>query len=447
MVNNYNTFDTSIGRISIESSLKHATAYGGIIPLLDYGKKIGLIDLLEKHITVSKQGGTYPLPEVATALILGRILGIERIHHFEEIEEETLLKRFFQWEKLPDYTTYYKDLQRFETAQDIEGFKEVNEELTKRILLDQSHVILDFDSSVNTVYGDQEGAEVGYNPGNPGKKSMHPIYVFEASSRLCLYAKLRNGKAYTSDGMIEAAEESLKHVCSTASIMARFDKGFPNEKHLLYFEEYHDPNTGYPKEILYVGKLKLYKNLVRKGLEKAWCRVYEGTKIIEWTEITHQAQTWSKPRRVILIRTAEASDFEEPYLSEEFLWEYQALVTNMIDSGDEVWRFYNHRASMENYIKESKNGFASDQVSGDDFYANFADLWLKMIAYNIHILFCKEVCPPAYSFYTIERFRRTFWRIPAVLVTHARQWKLKLSDTFTRFSSWLILLQTVHKLE
>ncbi|WP_442961175.1 hypothetical protein [Pseudogracilibacillus sp. SO30301A] len=51
---------------------------------------------------------------------------------------------------------------------------------------------------------------------------------------------------------------------------------------------------------------------------------------------------------------------------------------------------------MENYIKESKNGFGSDQVSGEDFYANFADLWLKMIAYNIHILFCKEVCPPAY---------------------------------------------------
>lgn len=132
--------------------------------------------------------------------------------------------------------------------------------------------------------------------------------------------------------------------------MARFDKGFPNEKHLLYFEEYRDPGTGFPKEILYVGKLKLYRNLVKKGLEKTWCRVYEGTKIIEWTGIEHQAQTWSKPRRVILIRMAEASDFEEPYLSEEFLWEYQALVTNMKDSGDEVWRFYNHRASMENYI-------------------------------------------------------------------------------------------------
>ncbi|MEI3614396.1 hypothetical protein [Pseudogracilibacillus sp. SO30301A] len=88
---------------------------------------------------------------------------------------------------------------------------------------------------------------------------------------------------------------------------------------------------------------------------------------------------------------------------------------------------------MENYIKESKNGFGS----GDNFYANFADLWLKMIAYNIHILFCKEVCPPAYSSYTIEKFRRVFWEVPAVLVTHARKWKLKLSSTFIRYPNWL----------
>lgn len=265
MVNNYNTYHTSIGRVSIEPTLEHATAYGGILPLLDYVRKIQLMDHLKDNLTVCKQGGKYPLHEVATALALGRVMGIERIYHFEDLEQETLLKRFFEWDKLPDYTTYYNDLQRFKTAEDVEGLKETNEELTKRVLSNQERVIVDFDSSVNTVYGNQEGAEVGYNSMNPGKKSMHPLYVFEGSSRLCLYAKLRNGKAYTSDGMIEAAEESLKHVRSTASIMARFDKGFPNEKHLLYFEEYRDPDTGFPKEILYVRKMKLYKNLVRKG--------------------------------------------------------------------------------------------------------------------------------------------------------------------------------------
>ena len=291
MVNNYNTFNTSIGRISIDSTLENATAYGGIIPLLDYIEKIKVTEHLEDNLSVRKQGGIFPLSTVFTAMIIGRLLGIERISHFEDIENETLLKRFFEWVKLPDYTTYYNDLQRFKDAEAIKGLSETNKLLIERILSKQNRVILDFDSSVNTVFGNQEGAEVGYNSMHPGKKSMHPLYVFDGISRLCLYAELRNGKTYTSNGMIDAATEALKHVCPDAKIMARFDKGFPNDTHLCFFEDYRDPDTGYPKEIPYVGKYKLYRNLVKKGLGEKWCRVYEGTKIIEWTEIEHQDKT------------------------------------------------------------------------------------------------------------------------------------------------------------
>src|SRR5690625_1529606 len=173
----------------------------------------------------------------------------------------------------------------------------------------------------------------------------------------------------------------------------------------------------------------------------------KGLKLSKWKEVEHQVQTWSKLRRVILIRTAEASDFDEPYLSEDFIWEYQMLVTNMDDDGDEIWRFYNHRASMENYIKESKNGFGSDQISNNDFYANYADLWLKMLAYNIYILFGLEICHSTNKRYTIARFRRKFLTIPGRLVSHARQMKLKLSDTFNYFPEWIRMLKRVHQLE
>src|SRR5690625_2142674 len=144
MVNHYNTFNTSIGRISIERTLENATAYGGIIPLLDYIEKIKLTNHLEEHLSVSKQGGKFPLATVSTILILGRLLGMERISHFEDIENETLLKRYFGCSKLPDYTTYYNDLQRFEKMEDMEGLSETNKLLTERVLSKQNRVILDF---------------------------------------------------------------------------------------------------------------------------------------------------------------------------------------------------------------------------------------------------------------------------------------------------------------
>src|SRR5699024_12430756 len=88
-------------------------------------------------------------------------------------------------------------------------------------------------------------------------------------------------------------------------------------------------------------------------------------------------------------------------------------------------------------FKESKNGFGSDQISNNGFYANYADLWLKMLAYNIYILFGLEICQSTHKRYTIARFRRKFLMIPARLVTHARRTNLKLSNTFNHFSEWL----------
>ena len=54
-----------------------------------------------------------------------------------------------------------------------------------------SEVILDLDSTVEIVYGDQSGAAKGTNPHKPGRKSYHPLLAFEGQSRLCLNAVLQ----------------------------------------------------------------------------------------------------------------------------------------------------------------------------------------------------------------------------------------------------------------
>src|SRR5690625_2049137 len=110
MVINYNIINTSIGRVTIEPNLKNATVFGVVIPLLDYMVEIEVTEILRQNLSVQKRGGIFALADVATTLIIGWLLGIDRTYHFEDIENEILLKRFFGWDKLPDYTTYYNDL-------------------------------------------------------------------------------------------------------------------------------------------------------------------------------------------------------------------------------------------------------------------------------------------------------------------------------------------------
>src|SRR3972149_11689740 len=69
-------------------------------------------------------------------------------------------------------------------------------------------------------------------------------------------------------------------------------------------------------------------------------------------------------------------------------YSYQAIVTNIEwMSPEEVWRFYNGRANVENMIKEGILSYSLD-VNISHFYgANLAHFHLVMLAYNLMNLF------------------------------------------------------------
>ncbi|WKB35175.1 transposase [Terrilactibacillus sp. S3-3] len=51
-----------------------------------------------------------------------------------------------------------------------------------------------------------------------------------------------------------------------------------------------------------------------------------------------------------------------------------------------IVKFYQNRGTMENLIKEGKNGFAFDQLSSHRFEANAAKLQIRVLA-NIQVGF------------------------------------------------------------
>ena len=90
-------------------------------------------------------------------------------------------------------------------------------------------MILDLDSTVETVYGDQAGAAKGTNPHKPGRKSYHPLLAFEGQSRLCLNAVLRPGNTHSSTDAAAFLEQTFELLGDHPVKYARFDKGFGGE--------------------------------------------------------------------------------------------------------------------------------------------------------------------------------------------------------------------------
>lgn len=77
---------------------------------------------------------------------------------------------------------------------------------------------LDIDSTVATVYGKQEGTEVGYNPNKKGRPSYSIKTAFIANNEDCVNLRLDDGKSHSKKGFKEFFQRTLSLLPLKSSI-------------------------------------------------------------------------------------------------------------------------------------------------------------------------------------------------------------------------------------
>jgi len=158
--------------------------------------------------------------------------------------------------------------------------------------------ILDLDPTVKVMYGQQEGAEIGYNPQKPGRPSQSYHTYFIGNLRLVLDVEIHSGKEVAgcySHPRLWSLMDSMPVQCLPHLI--RGDIGFGNEGTMLGCEE---------RGLFFLFKLKQTKNIksLILSLEKTggnWKSIGQG-----WfgSEGKIQLMGWSKARKVVVLRRA-----------------------------------------------------------------------------------------------------------------------------------------------
>lgn len=418
---------TKITSLKTEFSMRNATNFAGSKVILTFLETIRFKQALRTLGLSKATNAIFPTHRILQYLIIGWLLGCERLFHFRSLQGDALVAHALGG-RVPHHTLLNKDLLRLGKAHDqlAPALRKLNIEIIAPRLPDS--LILDLDSTVETVYGNQQGAEVGYNSHKRGRKSLHPLLVYEGQSRMLLNASLRPGNTSSSTDVLPFARQTLDMLASHHVRFARFDKGFSGETFYAFWES---------RQIGYVGKLKWTTRLqqVVQTCEH-WQRFVDDEWIIEGITIAYQATSWEKMRRVSVIRKMPRWDGEQSQLELDVLWQYEAMVTTEAWEAIDVWRFYNQRCCMENYIKEGKSGFSIHRIPTQSFAANEIDLLLKLLAYNLFERFKHQCCEPIHQSYTIQRFRREFFQCAGTLVSHARQMILKLSASFQNQRIW-----------
>jgi len=104
------------------------------------------------------------------------------------------------------------------------------------------------------------------------------------------------------------------------------------------------------------------------------------------------------------------------------------IVTNLSWQCKKVVRFYNHRGTAEQSIREGKNAVTWTKLSCHDFVDNHVRLQLFALAYNPGNFLRRLVLPRPMKTWTMTTLREKLIKIGAKVVRHAKYVTFQMAE-------------------
>ena len=217
------------GSVKKEFSSEQLTSYSGLSVTSDFINHSGIYRRLEHLFPTTRHNASrFSTAQILSSILLASLCGVHRLKRIENFTFDALVSRLLKLPKNIDQDTIRRHL----TGLGERGARSLHELLLGFTGMQVSHcglsrLTLDCDSSTFTVYGNQQGAEVGYNSHKKGSKSYHPILCFVTEMKLLVNSWLRPGSAYTSNGVCEFVKETLAALPQKVEkVFFRADSGF-----------------------------------------------------------------------------------------------------------------------------------------------------------------------------------------------------------------------------
>jgi hypothetical protein len=418
---------------------KNLTGNAGLVNLGQFAKKLGIFNILCGSIDIKRApNANYKVADAVMMLMFGVLAGARHISHMVILSSDSVIRKLFKWDGFPDDTTFGRIFKLFSHRTCHQLCKAENV-VRKKVWSKKwfGKVTLDLDSTVRNVFGNQQGAEKGYNPKKKGQRSYHPLMCFVAETRECLHNWFRSGSAFSANGCVEFMKECFEHLPKRVwKVIVRADSAFFNGALLDLLEQ---------KGCLYMIKVKLrgLKHLLNK---QKWHKIANKPGF-ESTVFMFKCGGWKHARRFVAVR--QVTLIEDPndlmFKLPKVECEYFCYVTNMNLSPMGSHKYYGRRATSENWIEWCKNHMAAASILTDSFWANSALFQTSILAYNLMVWMMWLNDEKGFR-QEPNTIRRWLIHVPAKLQYRGRQWYLKLSKSYPFRKQWEQLEASLMKL-
>src|SRR5580658_1817405 len=405
--------------LRVEFQGARVTSDGGLILVRELDERLGLGELVDRHLSDSRRGKNIQLPlaDLLRQSIYSRLAGYEDVNDAERLSQDPTFRLIGSKKILERGAALTSRLQSFETGvltqeENLAGLAALNRELVARVEAIDSprRIVLDMDSTEVAVYGQQEHS--AYN-GHFESTCYHPLLLFNREGD-CLAAKLRPGNVHSAEGWEELLlPEIERQQAQGKEVTFRGDAAFAKPELYEALEE---------RDVKYAIRLPANNNLQGNITELLTRPVGRPSHkpVFRFKSFLYQAASWKQARRVVA---------KVEFHRGELFPRVGFIVTNLGTSSRAVVRFYNKRGTAEQWIKESKQAVAMTRLSCHRFRANEVRLWLSLIAYNLGNLWRRLVLPARIDSWSLTSLQQRLVKTGGRLVEHARYYWLLLAES------------------
>lgn len=416
-------------QMRVRAEGKKLTGTAGLVPFGAYVRDLG-VDRRLQSFNRLKAGVSvvYPMSAQMRMLIDAFVAGEDRVFGLESLSADPLFVRLCGG-VVPSLDTSYRDLCRFDQDALVELHElAVEHGLAPTLGLSLPRMHLDLDTTVEPLFGTQQGALPGPNPRYHGRPSYHPFLARIAETDTIVGAVLRPGNTSVGAEDVPWIEQIIDRVRRTippvTALYVRIDAAGDCTAIL---------NAIHDKKALFVVKAKRTRDLLGAVYQVMDWRTTDwdadGKPREQVAEIPFVRPCWGDRRyRVVAVRTRERQSGEELFLWDDLDMSIQLFITNeWAEAPEDVARRYNLRAGIEPLIGELKHAWGIGKVPSQVFEANHAMLLLKVLACNLMRRYANGLFPELQQ-WRAPWLRRALILVPGRLVHSGRSWTLRVPD-------------------
>jgi len=405
-------------RLKLEFHGSRVTSDAGLLAFRELDDALGLSELAG-HVLSDRRTGRnsrHSLIAQFRQSVFGRLAGYEDVNDADRLGRDPAMRWIVGGRAVAHQGASSSQMGRFEAqvlAQSA-NLKALSDLSGRWIdVVRQRHptkvLVLDMDSSVSPVFGEQEGS--AYN-GHFECVCYHPLFLFNQFGDVegC---SLRSGNVHSADDWRSVLEPVVARYRGTVRRkLFRGDAAFalPDLYEFLEAEGFKYAIRLKANSVLQ-GRIS---HLLKRPVGRPPNRV-----VRSYANFTYQAGSWSRKRRVVA---------KVEWHPGELYPRVGFLVTNLARPPERVTAFYNQRGTAEQWIKEGKNAVKWTRLSCRAMAANAVRLQLHVLAYNMANFLRTLALPVEMQTWSLTTLREKLVKIAAKVVTHARYTVFQMAE-------------------